>query len=295
MLLSHRKPPIRLTDECSRRLSELHRTQGSHLRVLVEGGGCFRGFQYKFLLDDSSSGAAADDCTIECPAAYRHPTRRNIDSSSNHTVRSWQTRAPASSPLLTSTNEQPKKGVCTVFLSDAGVKKKSKSELKLTADSVHVTVQADADKSLEFRVKKLPGEHSGGRHQAEAFGREGHLTIRRRRPRAGPPTPQTTWSAATDLNGLAGVPIPRNEFVRHRNLLRKALGVRYPAVLTTAQLMARSKSPSLSRHPPPASPGPAGTLPAAVRPRTTTTPLGLAALHPPTERFRRGQGRTQTP
>uniref|UniRef100_A0A1I8I2N6 Eukaryotic translation initiation factor 4H n=1 Tax=Macrostomum lignano TaxID=282301 RepID=A0A1I8I2N6_9PLAT len=43
-----------------------------------------------------------------------------------------------------------------------------------------------------------------------------------------------------------GVPIPRNEFVRHRNLLRKALGVRYPAVLTTAQLMARSKSPSLS-------------------------------------------------
>uniref|UniRef100_A0A1I8FF66 Deacetylase sirtuin-type domain-containing protein n=1 Tax=Macrostomum lignano TaxID=282301 RepID=A0A1I8FF66_9PLAT len=31
--------PIRLTDECSRRLSELHRTQGSHLRVLVEGGG----------------------------------------------------------------------------------------------------------------------------------------------------------------------------------------------------------------------------------------------------------------
>ncbi|PAA53106.1 hypothetical protein BOX15_Mlig000677g3 [Macrostomum lignano] len=55
-------------------------------------------------------------------------------------------------------DEQPKKGVCTVFLSDAGVKKKSKSELKLTADSVHVTVQADADKSLEFRVKKLPGE-----------------------------------------------------------------------------------------------------------------------------------------
>ncbi|PAA94350.1 hypothetical protein BOX15_Mlig000976g1, partial [Macrostomum lignano] len=60
------QPPIRLTDECSRRLSELHRTQGSHLRVLVEGGGC-SGFQYKFLLDDSSSGAAADDCTIECP------------------------------------------------------------------------------------------------------------------------------------------------------------------------------------------------------------------------------------
>ncbi|PAA85339.1 hypothetical protein BOX15_Mlig000677g6 [Macrostomum lignano] len=77
-------------------------------------------------------------------------------------------------------DEQPKKGVCTVFLSDAGVKKKSKSELKLTADSVHVTVQADADKSLEFRVKKLPGEIVEGSTKLKLSDGKVTLTIKKK-------------------------------------------------------------------------------------------------------------------
>uniref|UniRef100_A0A1I8HIG2 Reverse transcriptase domain-containing protein n=1 Tax=Macrostomum lignano TaxID=282301 RepID=A0A1I8HIG2_9PLAT len=99
------------------------------------------------------------------------------------------------------------------------------------------------------------------------------------------------------LHGMEAVPMTttreRALDAMHRNLLRKALGVRYPTVLSTAQLMARSKSPSLS---------------ATLRRRRQAllghclrrfargddNPLGLAILHPPTERFRRGQGRTQT-
>uniref|UniRef100_A0A1I8JNM4 Lyase_8 domain-containing protein n=1 Tax=Macrostomum lignano TaxID=282301 RepID=A0A1I8JNM4_9PLAT len=69
------------------------------------------GFPIQILvLDDSSSGAAADDCTIECPDG----------------------------------------GGAKVFIDADSLELASRLHL------CSVTVQADADKSLEFRVKKLP-------------------------------------------------------------------------------------------------------------------------------------------
>ena len=79
----------------------------------------------------------------------------------------------------------------------------------------------------------------------------------------------------------------------HRNLLRHALGVRYPETLSSAQLMARAGMPPLSYTLRRRRQTPLGHCLRRVG-RGDANPLGLAVLHQPTERLRRGQGRTQT-
>nr|CAD7257425.1 unnamed protein product [Timema shepardi] len=57
----HPSEPLHISDSCVQRLKEIANTDGSLLRVTVEGGGC-SGFQYKFDLD---SKIKDDDVVME--------------------------------------------------------------------------------------------------------------------------------------------------------------------------------------------------------------------------------------
>nr|CAD7585909.1 unnamed protein product [Timema genevievae] len=57
----HSSEPLHISDSCVQRLKEIANTDGSLLRVTVEGGGC-SGFQYKFDLD---SKIKDDDVVME--------------------------------------------------------------------------------------------------------------------------------------------------------------------------------------------------------------------------------------
>ena len=97
--------------------------------------------------------------------------------------------------------------------------------------------------------------------------------------------------------GLEAVPMTASREAAldasHRRLLRSALGVRYPEILSNAELAARARVPPFSQ-----------TLRKRrqmlmghclrAHARGATPPLATLLLHPPQERLRRGQGRTFT-
>ena len=99
------------------------------------------------------------------------------------------------------------------------------------------------------------------------------------------------------LYGLEALPMtPTRERVldaHYRALLRNALGIHYPELISTRELVSRTRAPALNvtlrrrRQ---------RLLGHSLRSheRGNNIPLAMALLHPPTERLRRGHSRTQT-
>ena len=79
----------------------------------------------------------------------------------------------------------------------------------------------------------------------------------------------------------------------YRRLLRAALGVHYPETLSNAELAARTRLPSFDRL---LQRRRAMLVGHCLRAhgRGAQLPFATVLLHPPTERLRRGQGRTLT-